>query len=136
VDLYAIMGEVAAAVNSITGLRVANWGDRSVSPPAALVTLPDRIEFDQTYRRGSDVMTDLCVVIIVGQGVHRTGLRQLAAYCAGSGSKSIKQAVEAAAYSAASMVTVTRCEFRPLDFAGTAYDIAATFYLTVVGPGG
>src|SRR5258707_7371889 len=102
-DLAAVMDDLGAALATIGGLTgQPYWADR-VTPPAAIVGLPDGITFDATYGRGSDTMT-LPVFILVGRTTAATARTILAAYCNGSGARSVKAAIEA--HAAASYDTV------------------------------
>lgn len=135
-DLYAVMGEVGTALKTITGLRVESWGIKTVHVPAAVITLPEEIIFDQTYGRGSDKISDLLVFVMVGDARRDDSVKQLAAYCAGSGAKSVKAKVEAYAYtpSVCHSVVVTKCLFPDVTYAGAPY-LAAEFHLDIIGPG-
>lgn len=133
-DLYAVMGEVGNALKTITGLRVAAWGAKTINVPAAVVALPDEILFDQTYGRGSDKISDLLVFVMVGDARRDDAVKTLAAYCAGSGAKSVKAKVEAYAYTTAHTVVVTKCLFPDVTFAGAPY-LAAEFHLDIIGLG-
>lgn len=128
------MGEVAAAADTISGLRVYAWGARSVTAPAAMVTLPEEIIYDSTYGRGLDDIRDLILIVLVGQADARMATKNLAAYAAGAGAKSIKAAVDGYAYTEADSVTVTRCTFETVTLAKTDY-LAALFHINITGPG-
>ena len=133
-DLQAVMDEVATTLKGITGLRVYAWAQPSVSPPAAVLTLPESIDFDQTYGRGSDRIRDLVVVVMVGKASARTALKELSTYASGSGARSVKAKLDARTWTTCHVVLTTRVEFDTATFAGTDY-LAALFHLDIVGSG-
>ena len=130
-DLDEVMTEIGEHLD-VTGLRLAVVGEKPV-PPAAYVSYPDSITFDETYGRGSDSMA-LQVVVIVGKTVARATRTALAAYCAGSGDNSVKEAIEGTPYESADSVTVTGVEFDAVELAGIDH-MAAIFNVNVVGAG-
>lgn len=127
-------GEIRTALAGITGLRVPPWGVEAVQPPAALVTLPERVDFDETYGRGKDRYPDLQVVILVGMAEERASLKKLAGYIAGSGAASVKAVLEAYAWTTCDSVRVVFCDFPRATYAGTPY-LAAAFHLDIIGRG-
>jgi hypothetical protein len=128
------MDEVATQLATISGLRVEKQPPSgTVSPPAAVVSFPEDITFDATYGRGSDRMT-LPVVVVVGRVVDRSAKAEMGAYANGSGTRSIKQVVEAGTYTAFDTVRVTGVTFDVIDIAGIGY-LGGTFSLDIVGSG-
>jgi len=85
---------IAANLAGITGLRVGNFVPDVINPPMAVVE-PDStpVTFDIAMNRGLD-MFRFTVTIIVGRVDERSAQNKLDAYCAGSGSLSVKQAIE------------------------------------------
>lgn len=133
-DLYAVAEEIRTTLATITGLRVPPWGVEAVQVPAALVTLPEQVDFDETYGRGKDRYPDLQVVILVGVPEERASLKALAAYVAGSGAKSVKAVLEARAWTTCESVRAVSCDFPRATYAGTPY-LAAAFHLDIIGRG-
>jgi hypothetical protein len=137
-DLYAVMSEVDARLKTITGLRVAEFGfPGKVSPPAAVQYPPDRITFDQTYGRGSDVYEDHVVVVFVGMASTRAAMREIAPYLAGSGTKSVKAKLDmsgSAPYSSCADLQVQWAELDTPKMAGVDY-LAALFHCKIIGSG-
>lgn len=133
-NLEAVAGELALALKTITGLRVPPWGVESISPPAAVIALPERIDYDGTYGRGSDRFPDLGVVVLVGQPEQRASRKAIAAYADGSGAKSVKAKLEAYTYTTCDSVRVAWAEFDTARYAGTDY-LAAIFHLDITGKG-
>jgi hypothetical protein len=134
-DLEAVSTEIRTALGTITGLRTPPWGVEQVQAPAAIVALPERVSFDETYGRGKDMYPDLPVVVLVGAPEDRASRKSLAAYAAGSGAKSVKAVLEAYAWTTCDNVTVESCEFN----AGATFNavpyLAAIFHLKIIGRG-
>ena len=133
-NLEEVAGELTLALKTITGLRVPPWGVESISPPAAVIALPERIDYDATYGRGSDRFPDLAVIVLVGQPEQRSARKTIAAYADGSGAKSVKAKLEAYTYTSCDSVRVAWAEFDTARYAGTDY-LAAIFHLDITGKG-
>lgn len=138
-DLYALMQEVDTRLRTITGLRTTQIGaDTPIAPPVAVQYLPERIDFDLTYGRGMDRITDLVVVVFVGRGSLRTAVKELAPYLAGSGTKSIKAKLDSTAaspYTNASDVQVVYAEIDYVNRAAGQDYLAGLFHLNIAGSG-
>ncbi|MFI6763871.1 hypothetical protein ACIBF5_32600 [Micromonospora sp. NPDC050417] len=130
-----IADEVRAALDTIEGLHVPEWGVKRASGETALVTLPEQIEYDTTYGRGTDRIPDLEVIILVPRPTTPEAVRAVAKYADGSGDHSVKAVVEAYAYTACDAVRVASAEFDVATYAGTEY-LAALFHLDITGQGG
>lgn len=132
-DLEDVAAELGTALATIAGLRVPPWGVERVTPPAAIIALPERIEYDYSgYNRGADRFPDLAVVVLVGKPEQRASRKAIAAYADGSGPKSVKAAVEAHTYTSCDTVRVAWAEFDDAKYAGVDY-LAAIFHLDIVG---
>lgn len=92
-NLADVMDAMGVALASISGLRVSDFPPKSAQAPFAFVEMPDTIDYDTTYSRGSDTMTFRVVVGVASQ-VDRTSRDEIALYAAGSGPKSVKEALE------------------------------------------
>ncbi len=133
-DLEAVAAELATALKTISGLRVPPWGVEKITPPAAIVALPERITYDSTCGRGKDHFPDVPVIVLVGKPNERAARKAIAAYANGSGPQSVKAKVEAHTYTALETVRVAWAEFDTARYAGTDY-LAAIFHLDIVGKG-
>ena len=127
------MAELGDALQGIVGLRVFPYWVDSIEPPAAIVEFPDSYTFDETYGRGADRAL-VPLVVAVARVDTRSAGEQLAAYAAGAGARSIKQAIEDHSYTALDSARVTGIEFGALTVAGTEY-LAATFTIDIIGTG-
>jgi hypothetical protein len=132
-NLASVMAEMGTKLDTITGLRVTPYTADSISPPAALVELPDTYTFDDTYGRGSDSMT-LEVTVAVAKVDARNAHTELAKYANGSGAHSIKSVLESGPNTAYGTLRVTGVVFGTVKFSGIAY-LAAVFSCAVSGEG-
>lgn len=83
---------MAQNMTTIDGLRTAAIIPEDPKPPVAVVTF-DRVEFDTAFGRGLDEYT-FRVVLVVGRVDTRGSQNQLDNFLSGSGSNSIKAAIE------------------------------------------
>lgn len=132
-DVPALMTEISAALETITGLRVYPFHADSVHPPAAMVALPESCNFDTTYGRGSDM-----IVVPVWMFYSRVSASHatpnFAEYLSGSGSRSIKAAIEAYSFTEADDVRAASFIFEIVNVGLVDY-LAARFTLNCVGSG-
>lgn len=133
-NLADVMDEVGKAMHAITGLRVLAFPGATVNPPAGYVSYPQSVDYDQTYGRGVDQITDLAIVLLSGDPYTKEARNQVAEWAAGSGPKSVKQQVEAWPWTTCDDVTITTCEFDGETVDG-ALHLAAHFKATISGPG-
>ncbi|WP_030488192.1 hypothetical protein [Micromonospora chokoriensis] len=133
-DPVDVADELSVALRTIGGLTVPEWGVQRVSPPFALIPLPDQISYDLAYGRGGDRIEDWPVMVLVDRPARPESRRAIAEYGAGSGAKSVKAAIEAHAYTACDAVRVTSCEFEVVSYADVSY-LAAMFHLDISGKG-
>lgn len=83
---------LATNLATISGLRTAATMPDNPNPPIAII-VPSSISFDDTFQRGMQTYSFTCLVI-VGRADERTAQNKLDAYCASTGTQSIKLAVE------------------------------------------
>lgn len=133
-DLLAVMSEVGDALDTINGLRVYRYPTDSAAAPAAIVSLPETVTFDETYGRGMDRMA-LPVVVLIGRMDAKASTRQAAEYAAGSGDRSVKAAVEGHEYESCHTVRVEMAEFDIVTIHRVEY-LGVTFTIDITGPGG
>lgn len=135
-NLDDVAEEIRAALGTISGLRTPPFGADAVTPPAALVALPVRIDYDDTAQRGSDRYPDVEVFVLVGKTLDRAARKLLAGYADGAGSGSVKAAVESYAYTSCDKATVRvyQAEFEEIRFGGVQY-AAAVFHIDLTGDG-
>jgi hypothetical protein len=77
---------------TINGLRTSDFQPDNINPPVAVV-FPVSVNYDETFHRGMQTYT-FAVQVIVGRVSERSGQSTLDAYCASTGTSSIKLAIE------------------------------------------
>ncbi|WP_304452905.1 hypothetical protein [Nocardiopsis sp. YSL2] len=101
-DVSAVRSVLADRLATITGLRVQEYTEGSVSPPTATLLVglgPDTsmsrpaIDYDKSYRGAA--MLNFLVKVAVSATLSDVSQRELDAYLAKDGPKSIKAAIEA-----------------------------------------
>jgi hypothetical protein len=132
-NLADVMDELGTALDTITGLRVYPYTSDSITPPAAVVALPEGITYDDTYAHGKDSMV-LEVTVMVGKVSDRASRDVIAVYANGSGSKSIKATLDNATYTSCDVVSVKSAEFDVIRVASIDY-LAAVFTVAIAGSG-
>lgn len=131
-NIADVMDELGAALETIPDLRVfPYWADR-VTPPAAVVTWPE-VTYDLTFQRGTDRM-ELPLIVMTGKVDARSARDLMAKYADGSGTYSVKVAVDSYAATGYDTATVQRVEFGVTQMAAVEY-LSATFFVDVVGDG-
>lgn len=125
-DLNAVMDEVAERLGQLSGINAFGYPPPTVSAPAAFVSYPERVEYDQTYQRGMTRVAGLPVVIIQGKATDRSARVRVAAYVSDEGERSVKLALEATPATAWDDLTVASADFDVVTIAGVDY-IAAMF---------
>lgn len=131
-NIADVMDELGAALETIPDLRVfPYWADR-VTPPAAVVTWPE-VTYDLTFVRGGDRL-EIPLITLTGKVDARSARDLAAQYADGSGTHSVKVAVESYAATGWDSARVERVEFGVTSVAAVEY-LSATFYVDIVGPG-
>lgn len=133
-DIKLVMNEIAARLATINGLQVFSYPASPVSPPAALLSYPASIDFDETYGRGMDRIRDLPLLIIEGRPTLIDTRDRIAAYTAGSGVRSVKAVLESGTYTTFDEIRVASAEFDVVSIAAVDY-LAAIFALDIAGQG-
>lgn len=135
-NLAEVMDELAQAIEAVPQLqgRTYAYPPDAITPPAAIVSYPDTIVFDEAYARGMDRMT-MNVWVYEGKVSDRAVKDRLGAYCNGSGPSSIKAAIEAHDYTTCDSVRVASIEFDTTAFIAGVDHISAVFEVDVAGQG-
>lgn len=84
---------LATSLSTINGLRIYELIPDTPYTPCAVISL-DRVGYDSTMGRGSD-MFEFTVTMVVGRADDRSAQIKLETYLSGSGSQSVKTAIEA-----------------------------------------
>lgn len=139
-NLNAIREGLKTNLETISGLRVWEFVTGTVVTPAAVIIPGDggrgrrAIDYDQTMGRGSDMFM-FTILVLVSDTVERTSVQELDAYLAGSGSFSVKAAVESDG-TLGGVVGWTNVQgvqdYGRIDYGGQTY-LGAEFIVEVVG---
>ncbi len=92
-DVSAMVAGLETNLQTISGLRVIDKFEGNVPVPAAVVDVPEVIDFDEVFGRGHD-RWEIPVVLLVSMASERAGRTKLYEYLNSSGSTSIKTAIE------------------------------------------
>ena len=93
-DLNATMDAIGVRLSTIAGLRVADYAAQSINVPQAIVSLPTGpVEYDAVMGRGADRAV-IPVRVLVGAVSDRASRDAVAAYVSGTGTLSVKTAIE------------------------------------------
>lgn len=119
IDLAATMDAIAdtLVVENVTD-RAFAWPVQQVQPPCAVVGYPTRMEFDSTFRRGSDLAV-FPVWIVVGLVHDRSARDVLSAYL--TGVTGVKDALDGDLGGVVQTARVTDCQVETVTIGGTEY---------------
>jgi hypothetical protein len=92
-DVSALRNGIATNLATVSGLRTAATVPDQINPPIAVV-MPMSIEYDLAFARSGGDEYEFSVMVIVGRVDERSAQNKLDAYCSGSGTQSIKAAIE------------------------------------------
>lgn len=133
-NIADVFDEIAAAIEAeIPGLRCPGYPAAAPVPPVALFGWPDEVQYDLTFARGCDGFT-LPVLVIAGPTDSRANFALLGAYMSGTGTKSIKRALEASKYPSCDSVRVAKARVEEIQLSGRDM-VAAVFDAEIVGKG-
>jgi len=114
----------------VTGLRVYDYAADGAAPPAAIVALPETVEYDSVAGRGADRVV-VPVTVLVGRVSDRAARDQLAAYVSGTGAQSVKSAIEGSGGDLGGVVHTVRVTMARVDvvtiqgieYLGASFDV-------------
>lgn len=131
--LRDVAAEILAQVATV-GVEVGEWGDTVPRPPAALLTMPERIDLTDAGKRGMDRSPDWELLIVVGAPNTNRSMIAAADYASYPGEKSIIAALEAkrGQWENFTHVRPVYVEFVVVTYAGTDL-LAASFHLDIGG---
>jgi hypothetical protein len=129
-DLGGVMDAIGVRLATIPGLRVHDYQADGASPPAAIVGLPEVVEYDTVAGRGADRVV-VPVLVLVGRVSDRAARDAIAPYVSGAGAKSVKTAVESGNSDLAGAahtvrVTMARIDIvtiQAVDYLGASFDV-------------
>lgn len=126
-NLASVMDEVGQQLGTITGLRVTPHPAATVVAPAAIVSMPQEVQFDQPETR-----VTLPVLILVGRPTDRRARDRVLAYCDETGAASVKAVLEAHTFTSCDTVFVAQFVCDVVSVAGVEY-LAVTFAVEITG---
>jgi len=132
-NLADVARETATRLRALGLLNVHDHPIRTVTPPAAILTYPDDITFDETYGRGSDRIAG-GLWVAVGAADSQSARDELAELTAGDGPRSVKAWLEAGEYASFDTIAVPSVRFDPVTIGSNTY-MGALFTLDIQGPG-
>ena len=92
-SLSSIRTGLSTRLATISGLSVYSYVPDSIEPPSAVVGVMSSVDYDSTMSRGSD-MYEIPLYLYVSRVDAELSQDSLDEFLAGSGSSSIKQAIE------------------------------------------
>ena len=92
INVNTAMDAIGTALGAISGLRIFDFRPGSAQPPFAFVDFPT-VTYDNTHARGTD-RAMFPVLVAVGSASDRASRDEIGAYLAGTGSSSIKTALD------------------------------------------
>lgn len=134
-NLKAVMEEVAAKLHMFTGHNIFSYPVDSVTPPAGIVSYPERIEYDITYNRGEDMFWGLPVYMITDRVDSESARNQVSQWADPTSVKSVKAYLDKETYSSCDSIQVVNATFDTMVIGGIDHLIIA-FELNVSGSGG
>ncbi len=131
-DLNATMNALGSRLATIAGLRVVDYPADGISPPAGVVSYPESVDYDETYRAGADRAT-FPVHVLTGKVSDRASRDRIGAFVARSGASSVKTTLEAdpTLAGAVASLRVQRATFSTITVGAVDY-VAATFDVEVI----
>lgn len=123
---------LADRLATINGLRTLDYVPDQINPPVAVV-IPSSISYDTVFVRAADEYR-FDVVVIVARADERSAQVALDAYCASSGSGSVKAAIEDddTLGGAAQTTRVTDLTSYQVLAVGETQYLAATFSVSII----
>jgi hypothetical protein len=126
-DLNAVMDAIGVRLATISGLRVADYPADQANPPQAIVSLPETVEYDSVMGRGADRVI-IPITVLVGKVSDRAARDALAQYVSGTGSSSVKAAVDGDLGGTAHTARVTGSRIdvvtiQAIDYLGASFDV-------------
>jgi hypothetical protein len=138
-DIEAVRQGLATAASAVSGLNCYGYVPDSISEPAFFPAEVD-ITFDRAFDRGMDELTITCRVL-VGRADDKASQKLLNGYLSGSGSSSLKAALEGTPGVAQTLggacddLHVMRVQgYRFYEHAGAEY-VGAELVVRVIGEG-
>lgn len=128
-----VADELLARLAGIEGLKTHKGMPGTLTVPAAVLPLPERIQYQGAYRRGMNRIT-WPLLVLVTKVTDRLVLPRLSAYASSSAEVNVPRVLETGTYTAFDVVTVLSAETDVVTWGAVDY-AAVLFELDIVGPG-
>lgn len=132
--LKNVMEEIADKLHMFTGHNIFPYPIDSVTPPAGILSYPERIEYDVTYQRGEDMFWNLPVYMVTDRVDSQDARDQVSEWTDPSSSNSVKTFLDRENYNSCESVQVVNATFDTMKIAGIDY-LVAVFECNVSGEG-
>lgn len=124
-NLNTEMDALGTALGTITGLRVFDFPPKSAQPPFAFVDMPEEVTYDSTMARGKDEAV-FAVYVAVGNVSDRSSRDALCAYLNGSGSSSVKAALDSPGLRRVESATISVMTMAATEYLAARFDVRVT----------
>lgn len=135
-DLNAVADELVERLKTGLGPRgyyVSPQPPESITPPTIIVSYPKTVEYDETYGRGMDKITDWEILALTG-AVSEFSARKRLLDLAGGGLGGVKALLEAPGQQSYDEIRVSSASFDVVTMAGVDY-VSCTWLLDIWGTG-
>lgn len=132
--LKAVMEELGDKLRLFTGINVFDYPVDTVTPPAGIISYPERIEYDVTYDRGGDMFWNLPVYMVTDRVDSKSARNQISEWTDPTSNNSVKAYLDKENYSSCDSIQVVNATFDTMSIAGIDY-LVAVFELNVSGEG-
>jgi hypothetical protein len=136
VDLNAVADEIVGRLKTAfepRGFYIHPQPAESLTPPALIVSYPKTVEYDETYGRGMDKVTDWEILAATG-AVSEFSARKRLLQLAGGGLAGVKAVLEAPGQQSFDEIRVSSASFDVFTMAGVDY-VSCTWLLDIWGTG-
>jgi hypothetical protein len=134
VDVNAVADELTARLKQLgSDFYVHPNPPEALTPPAIIVSYPKSVDYDLTYGRGMDKITDWEIVAVTGAVSLETSRRRVMKLASG-GSQGLKALLELPGYESFDEIQVTTSSFDVFTMAGVDY-ISCTWLVDIWGTG-
>lgn len=133
-DVNAVADELAARLARLgSDFYIHPQPPEALTPPAIIVSYPKGIDYDQTYGRGMDKITDWEIVAVTGAVSLLTARKRIMKLASG-GTAGLKAILEMPGYESFDEIRVSAASFDVFTMAGVDY-ISCTWLLDIWGTG-
>jgi hypothetical protein len=133
-NLTDVMEEIADKLRMFTGLNVFDYPCDEVTPPAAILSYPESIDYDQTYDEGTVQFSGMTLYMVTDRADSKSARIQMSHWTNTSGPQSIKRFLDTENYTSCDAVHLGNATFDVMRVAGIDY-LVGIFTFDVQGDG-